>query len=76
MITMPHLPVVDDDRDMLTLQTAFFRKHGHAVSIAEDRRAPCLRYRGVSKRDQRIYEKAGLTGQNWPENARRRRRAA
>jgi two-component system OmpR family response regulator len=33
---MPHLLLVDDDEDILSLLTAFFRKHGHTVSVAED----------------------------------------
>lgn len=33
---MPHLLVVDDDEDILSLLTAFFRKHGHLVSVAAD----------------------------------------
>jgi two-component system, OmpR family, response regulator len=31
---MPHLLLVDDDEDILSLLTAFFRKHGHVVSTA------------------------------------------
>jgi two-component system OmpR family response regulator len=31
---MPHLLLVDDDEDILSLLTAFFRKHGHHVSTA------------------------------------------
>jgi two-component system OmpR family response regulator len=31
---MPHLLLVDDDEDILSLLTAFFRKHGHLVSTA------------------------------------------
>ena len=33
---MPHLLIVDDDEDILSLLTTFFRKHGHEVSIAQD----------------------------------------
>jgi len=33
---MPHLLLVDDDEDILSLLTTFFRKHGHTVSVAED----------------------------------------
>jgi len=33
---MPHLLLVDDDEDILSLLTAFFRKHGFAASVAED----------------------------------------
>jgi two-component system, OmpR family, response regulator len=36
MHAMPHLLLVDDDEDILSLLTNFFRKHGHAVSVAED----------------------------------------
>jgi two-component system OmpR family response regulator len=32
---MPHLLLVDDDEDILSLLTTFFRKHGHTVSVAE-----------------------------------------
>jgi two-component system, OmpR family, response regulator len=31
---MSHLLLVDDDEDILSLLTAFFRKHGHLVSTA------------------------------------------
>lgn len=31
---MPHLLLVDDDEDILSLLTAFFRKHGFTVSVA------------------------------------------
>jgi two-component system OmpR family response regulator len=31
---MPHLLVVDDDEDILSLLTKFFRKHGYPVSVA------------------------------------------
>lgn len=33
---MPHLLIVDDDEDIRSLLTAFFRKHGYAASVAED----------------------------------------
>jgi two-component system OmpR family response regulator len=33
---MAHLLLVDDDRDILSLLEAFFRKHNHAVSVATD----------------------------------------
>jgi len=36
MLSMPHLLLVDDDEDILSLLTTFFRKHGHTVSVAED----------------------------------------
>jgi len=31
---MPHILLVDDDADILTLLSGFFRKHGHAVTTA------------------------------------------
>ncbi|MEA3151649.1 MAG: two-component system, OmpR family, response regulator [Gammaproteobacteria bacterium] len=31
---MPHLLLVDDDEDILSLLTTFFRKHAHVVSVA------------------------------------------
>ena len=31
---MPHLLLVDDDADILSLLTNFFRKHGHSASVA------------------------------------------
>lgn len=34
---MAHLLVVDDDEDIVSLLTTFFRKHGHAVSAAGNR---------------------------------------
>jgi two-component system OmpR family response regulator len=37
--SMSHLLLVDDDEDILSLLTAFFRKHGHTVSVAEDGRS-------------------------------------
>src|SRR5882762_4512185 len=36
MMLMPHLLLVDDDEDILSLLTAFFQKHGHSVTIAKD----------------------------------------
>lgn len=36
MQSVPHLLLVDDDEDILTLLTNFFRKHGHTVSVAQD----------------------------------------
>jgi two-component system, OmpR family, response regulator len=36
MNAMPHVLVVDDEEDILSLLTGFFRKHGHQVSIAAD----------------------------------------
>jgi two-component system OmpR family response regulator len=36
MDSMPHLLIVDDDEDILSLLTAFFRKHGYTASVAED----------------------------------------
>jgi two-component system, OmpR family, response regulator len=36
MPAMPHLLLVDDDKDILSLLTNFFRKHLYSVSIAED----------------------------------------
>jgi two-component system OmpR family response regulator len=36
MDSMPHLLLVDDDEDILSLLTTFFRKHGYTVSVAED----------------------------------------
>jgi two-component system, OmpR family, response regulator len=36
MHSMPHLLLVDDDEDILSLLTNFFRKHGHVVSVAAD----------------------------------------
>jgi two-component system OmpR family response regulator len=34
MTPMPHLLIVDDDDDILSLLTNFFRKHGHTVTTA------------------------------------------
>src|SRR6266850_2552961 len=39
MLSMPHLLLVDDDEDILSLLNAFFRKHGHTVTVAEDGKA-------------------------------------
>src|SRR6202035_923233 len=36
MHSMPHLLLVDDDEDILSLLTSFFRKHSHGVSVAEN----------------------------------------
>jgi two-component system, OmpR family, response regulator len=36
MYSMPDLLLVDDDDDILSLLTNFFRKHGHTVSVAQD----------------------------------------
>jgi two-component system, OmpR family, response regulator len=36
MHSMPHLLLVDDDEDILSLLTTFFRKHGHWVAVAQD----------------------------------------
>jgi len=36
MTYMPHVLVVDDEEDIRSLLTVFFRKHGHDVSIATD----------------------------------------
>jgi two-component system OmpR family response regulator len=36
MLSMPHLLLVDDDEDILSLLTNFFRKHSHIVSVAEN----------------------------------------
>ncbi|KVU60305.1 response regulator [Burkholderia cepacia] len=33
---MPHLLVVDDEDDIRSLLTGFFRRHGHEVSVASD----------------------------------------
>jgi two-component system OmpR family response regulator len=36
MIPMPHILIVDDDDDILSLLTNFFKKHSHAVTVAPD----------------------------------------
>ncbi|MDE1147433.1 MAG: response regulator [Azospirillaceae bacterium] len=36
MMPMPTLLLVDDDEDILSLLTLFFRKHGYTVVVAED----------------------------------------
>src|SRR3981081_867549 len=36
MFLMPHLLLVDDDEDILSLLTNFFRNHSHTVSVAEN----------------------------------------
>ncbi|HEX3349580.1 MAG TPA: response regulator [Acetobacteraceae bacterium] len=36
MTAMPHILVVDDDDDILSLLTVFFRKHAHTVTVAAD----------------------------------------
>jgi two-component system, OmpR family, response regulator len=33
---MPHILLVDDDEDILSLLTSFFRKHAHTVTTARD----------------------------------------
>jgi len=33
---MPHLLIVDDDKDIRSLLTEFFQKHTHTVTVAED----------------------------------------
>jgi len=33
---MPHILIVDDDEDILSLLTDFFRRHAHDVSVAEN----------------------------------------
>jgi len=34
MMAAPHILVVDDDEDILSLLTGFFRRHAHSVSVA------------------------------------------
>src|ERR1700730_5323463 len=41
MTSVPHLLIVDDDEDILSLLTNFFRKHSHTVTIAADGGAMC-----------------------------------
>jgi two-component system, OmpR family, response regulator len=36
MSPMPHLLIVDDDADILSLLTNFFKKHSHTVTVAAD----------------------------------------
>jgi two-component system OmpR family response regulator len=36
MTSVPHLLIVDDDEDILSLLTTFFRKHSHTVTVAAD----------------------------------------
>jgi two-component system OmpR family response regulator len=36
MTAVPHLLIVDDDEDILSLLTKFFRKHSHEVTVAAD----------------------------------------
>jgi two-component system OmpR family response regulator len=36
MTSVPHLLIVDDDEDILSLLTKFFRKHCHTVTVAAD----------------------------------------
>jgi two-component system OmpR family response regulator len=36
MAAMPHLLIVDDDADILSLLTNFFKKHSHRVTVAAD----------------------------------------
>ncbi|MFT9381813.1 MAG: response regulator [Gluconobacter sp.] len=36
MTPMPHLLIVDDDQDILTLLTSFLQRHNYCVSVAED----------------------------------------
>src|SRR5258707_13982883 len=33
MTSVPHLLIVDDDEDILSLLTKFFRKHSHTVTV-------------------------------------------
>src|SRR5882762_7396327 len=39
MDSMPHLLLVDDDEDILSLLTTFFDRHGYTASVAEDGKA-------------------------------------
>lgn len=39
---MPHILLVDDDEDILSLLTAFFRKHAHSVTVATDGKGMAL----------------------------------
>src|SRR5260370_9952872 len=36
MFSMPHLLLVDDDEDILSLLTSFFHNHSHTVSVAQN----------------------------------------
>ena len=36
MTSAPHLLIVDDDEDILSLLTKFFRMHSHQVTVAAD----------------------------------------
>src|SRR5277367_5425060 len=36
MNAIPHILVVDDDKDILSLLTTFFRKHAYPVTVAPD----------------------------------------
>src|SRR5260370_36648222 len=36
MAAMPHLLIVDDDADILSLLTNFFKKHSHRLTVAAD----------------------------------------
>jgi two-component system OmpR family response regulator len=36
MTAMPHLLIIDDDADILSLLTNFFKKHSHTVTVAAD----------------------------------------
>src|ERR1700738_1694931 len=36
MTSVPHLLIVDDDEDILSLLTTFFRKHSYTVTVAGD----------------------------------------
>jgi two-component system OmpR family response regulator len=36
MTQMPHLLIVDDDDDILSLLTSFIEKHSHTVTVAAD----------------------------------------
>src|SRR3977135_3140311 len=36
MTSVPHLLIVDDDEDILSLLTKFFHKHSHTVTVAAD----------------------------------------
>src|SRR5260370_25703533 len=36
MFSMPHLLLVDDDEDILSVLTRFFQKHSHTVAVAQN----------------------------------------